>query len=634
MTKGAERVSNRNASENNKLSTKNNSLLHILNGEEEFILNQQGMIMASNLEAVNVTGYEEYEIMGKHISMFYRTDEADKASADLEKAQRLGSTVVTGLRVKKRGVIFWAKMKIKFVSAGQPEDPCFTVILQDATHRAISKERIRTLRDEYLSIFNNPFVGSFKFKMETYAIQLCNQKALDIIGVDTNDGLRLDSVFASFAQFEIFTATLRSEKKVEGFKFQIRNGQANENWAMVSARYFEQQGFVEGVLFDISEQHRQMIELQRINAELDNFIYHASHDLRSPLTSIMGLVNLGLTENSIGVMHDYLGMISDRIQHLDVLLKDLISVSYNNAVAQESESFQFKAEAEEIITLLRNPNRPIDVSVDVWQAHDFKTDPVRLRAILRNLLSNAFKYFNPETAQPFIQLSIRVRPSHCAILLRDNGIGIHPDFKQRVYGMFFRATERSSGSGLGLYIVKSMVEKLNGRISFESTLNMGTTFLLTLPNQEKQSFVQPALNTRFILTSDQIELVENSWDYVLMHAQDAGAIFYQKLFSIDPGLRFLFKGEISTQSQKLVAMITFTVHKLNTLDEILADVSALGVLHKNKSVQPHHYAMVAEALLWTLENALGKNWNSDVKAAWEAVYSALASTMMEAASTR
>ncbi len=95
--------------------SKHSSLLHILNSEEEFILDHDGFIVGSNLEAVNVTGYEEYEIIGKHISVFYPADEREKARADLEKACRLGSAIVTGLRVKKRGVNFWAKMKIKFL---------------------------------------------------------------------------------------------------------------------------------------------------------------------------------------------------------------------------------------------------------------------------------------------------------------------------------------------------------------------------------------------------------------------------------------------------------------------------------------------------------------------------------------
>src|SRR6266436_1541697 len=115
MDNATHRESKRYATEEESVFNKYASLLHILHGEEEFALDQYGFIIGSNLEAVNVTGYEEYEVIGKHISVFYRLEEREKAKVDLEKARRLGNTVVAGLRVKKRGVIFWAKMKIKFI---------------------------------------------------------------------------------------------------------------------------------------------------------------------------------------------------------------------------------------------------------------------------------------------------------------------------------------------------------------------------------------------------------------------------------------------------------------------------------------------------------------------------------------
>src|SRR5258706_8537741 len=156
MSDAMRRLSRRQLPEAESGFDKYSSLLHILQGEEEFILDKDGFIVGSNLEAVNVTGYEEYEIMGKHISMFYRQDECEKATADLEKACRLGTAIVTGMRVKKRGVNFWAKMKIKFIAPTQPESHHYRVILQEATHRYLSKERISNLRDEYFAIFTNP----------------------------------------------------------------------------------------------------------------------------------------------------------------------------------------------------------------------------------------------------------------------------------------------------------------------------------------------------------------------------------------------------------------------------------------------------------------------------------------------
>jgi hemoglobin-like flavoprotein len=132
------------------------------------------------------------------------------------------------------------------------------------------------------------------------------------------------------------------------------------------------------------------------------------------------------------------------------------------------------------------------------------------------------------------------------------------------------------------------------------------------------------------MTPKQIELVENSWDFILLNTQEAGVIFYGKLFELDPSLKALFKEDIKSQSQKLVALITFAVHKLNNINDIVADVKALGQRHKKYNVQPAHYATVATALLWTLEAGLKEQWNDELKSAWVAVYTILSNTMIEA----
>lgn len=133
------------------------------------------------------------------------------------------------------------------------------------------------------------------------------------------------------------------------------------------------------------------------------------------------------------------------------------------------------------------------------------------------------------------------------------------------------------------------------------------------------------------MTPKQIELVESSWDFVLLNTKNAGAIFYSRLFAIAPELKPLFKENPEAQAQKLIALITFAVHKLNTINEIVNDVKSLGKRHKNYNVKPEHYAIVAEALLWTLEKALQDKWNEEMKEAWVTVYTLLSSTMISAA---
>ncbi len=134
-----------------------------------------------------------------------------------------------------------------------------------------------------------------------------------------------------------------------------------------------------------------------------------------------------------------------------------------------------------------------------------------------------------------------------------------------------------------------------------------------------------------MLTANQIKLVEDSWDFVILNTEQAGVIFYDRLFQLAPEFRAYFKEDIKSQSRKLIALISFAVHKLNSLEEIVSDVQALGVRHNAYRVKDTDYAIVGEALLWTLEKALGNKWDAATQEAWIKVYTVLSKTMIEAA---
>lgn len=132
------------------------------------------------------------------------------------------------------------------------------------------------------------------------------------------------------------------------------------------------------------------------------------------------------------------------------------------------------------------------------------------------------------------------------------------------------------------------------------------------------------------MTHRQIEIIENSWDVILLNPEEASEIFYTRLFFLNPGLRPLFKEDISSQAQKLISTITFIVHKLNDLEGILEDVKDLGLRHQKYNVKPEDFTIVGSALLWTLENRLGELWDNETKQAWATIYSILSKVMIEA----
>ena len=133
------------------------------------------------------------------------------------------------------------------------------------------------------------------------------------------------------------------------------------------------------------------------------------------------------------------------------------------------------------------------------------------------------------------------------------------------------------------------------------------------------------------MTPRQIELVQSSWASVEPIAAAAAGMFYSKLFALDPSLRSLFKGDMQEQGRKLMAMIAFAVKGLSRLEALVPGVQALGRRHAGYGVRDRHYETVATALLWTLQQGLGKAFTPDVREAWATAYGLLATTMKDAA---
>jgi hemoglobin-like flavoprotein len=131
------------------------------------------------------------------------------------------------------------------------------------------------------------------------------------------------------------------------------------------------------------------------------------------------------------------------------------------------------------------------------------------------------------------------------------------------------------------------------------------------------------------MNQNQIQLVQNSFEQVKPIAHVAAGLFYDRLFELDPGLRPLFKSDLSEQKQKLMTTLTFAIAGLNRPDRILPAVRQLGARHVGYGVQEQHYQTVGAALLWTLGQGLGDQFTPEVEEAWTAVYTVLAQTMQE-----
>ncbi|MCU0392931.1 MAG: HAMP domain-containing histidine kinase [Thermoflexibacter sp.] len=229
---------------------------------------------------------------------------------------------------------------------------------------------------------------------------------------------------------------------------------------------------------------KKYAELQKLNAELDRFVYSVSHDLRAPITSVLGLTYLGKRTSNVEEMHQYLDLQEKSLKKLDNFISDILNYARNSRMELHVQEINFGTEFENIVELQTqyDPNQHIQTQVAVSQNYLFFTDKQRLMIVLNNLIGNAFRYYNPYQTSPFIHLSVEVFPQKAIIKVQDNGIGIGKEHLDKIFEMFYRATDKTTGSGLGLYIAKEVVEKLKGKISVSSELGKGTTFKIEIPN--------------------------------------------------------------------------------------------------------------------------------------------------------
>jgi PAS domain S-box-containing protein len=224
-------------------------------------------------------------------------------------------------------------------------------------------------------------------------------------------------------------------------------------------------------------------ELHEKNFELDQFVYKTSHDLRSPLSTILGLVDILRQEPDQATRRQYVDLIANRVHKLDRFIRSMLDYSRNTRTATSSEAIDVAVLVQECFADLEYMKHfgRLRLTLRVGEGR-FCSDVFRLRIIFSNLISNAIKYQDFNKPRSRLNITVEITPAQVVIRCADNGVGIDPAYQAKVFDMFFRAAEQSDGSGLGLYIVKQAVAVLHGTIGMQSQVGTGTQFTITLPN--------------------------------------------------------------------------------------------------------------------------------------------------------
>ena len=389
----------------------------------------------------------------------------------LERAMELSSTELTSVNQKLREEL---KFKLIAEEVIHTKDQILNTInknLREAVYRSHTEGGVVYV--------NQAFIELFGYNSEEEVLNTSSQSFY----ADPEERKRLGEKFAS-------SGAIKGEEVL----FKKKNG--TPFWGLMSTILSSDgsgNSYFDGAIIDISNQKRNEANLRRANellkktnAELDRFVYSASHDLRSPLRSLLGLVQLMEIEKEQDIL-PHLERMRKSIYKLDHFIEDIIDYSRNSRLEVVSEFIHFDELIEESFQHFRYlPYADkIEKRIQVQTPVPFYGDKKRIQIIFNNLISNAINYYNPYEQNPFIKIEVVTTPERSNFMVHDNGLGIDDEHIEKIFDMFYRGTSNSTGSGLGLYIVKETLEKMGGKIRVTSKKNKGSVFAIEIPNLPK-----------------------------------------------------------------------------------------------------------------------------------------------------
>ena len=479
-----------------------------------FMLDPEGHIATWNPGAEKIKGYTRDEILYKYFAIFYTEEDREQGYPAflLEKVKREGKHEERGWRVRKNGEKFWANVSIFAMYNPEGELIGFSKVTKDLTEQKILEDRLNNTYQELIK--SEERARLLISGVKDYAIFLVspegniaswNNGAKAIKGYEAEEVLGKpisifylpDAVEGNFPQYELRKALEGGRFEDEGWRLRKDGSQFWANVLITPIYNHEEQhiGFSK-ITRDLTERvrneelMRKNQELHRVNQDLDNFIYAASHDLKAPISNIEGL--LAVLQESIApeaLANEYNSKILSMMQESVNRFKKTIA-TLTDVVKLQSGNTQ-AASAVNISEILN------EIILDMKQMVDFSNVTIRtkldntlsvffsrsnLRSILYNLISNAIKYHHPDR-RPIIQINGREEHGFVVLEVKDNGLGMGNAEKGTIFRMFQRLHDHVEGTGVGLFMVRRIVENAGGKIEVQSQLGEGSTFTIYLKKE-------------------------------------------------------------------------------------------------------------------------------------------------------
>lgn len=378
------------------------------------------------------------------------------------------------------------EVQIHFVAASHT----FFLYVSDRTDQKAFRHEIQDREEIFRKLVQGTNEALIMTDRDNY-IELVNEQFLHLFGYEEAEVLHKNAVEILMKEEDPSQVNRRHKDRLAGISDVYEMEQKRKNgetiWTLVSASPFrDRNGQVVGTiaaLTDITALKKVEKMLKERNEQMDLFLYKATHDLKGPLASIQGILSIALEQCEQPTVRQYIDMAVTSSERLDNALVDLIQVTRINKAKFKMEGVEVPKILEDVMNSIGHmPEREgVQVIPDIRMHTPFRTDKASLTSILQNLVVNAIKYRRPEEQAPFVKIRAFPFEKGMKIEVSDNGEGISPEIQEKIFKMFYRGNKKSKGTGLGLYIVQQIVEKLNGHISLESKAGKGSLFTVYIP---------------------------------------------------------------------------------------------------------------------------------------------------------
>lgn len=462
------------------------------------VIDLEGNILNANDLIIQQLGYSKEQLAEKKVlELVYQDDRESSFESFTKLVNADSSTTTNELRlVKAENDSFWVRTACSRVRVS-PKEEVIMVLLEDIDEEIRHKDELDEVERRFETVFNSSPTGIVITKNQSEIIH-CNPSFATMLGYKEDE--LVGKSLLDFTHEEDKASTLKmqnlvNKNKVDEFdvekRYIIKNNEVI--WAKTWVSVIERKGdevvkvaMVENITSRKETEQKieqKSKELTAINQELENFAYVASHDLQEPLRTIASFIQIldkryGQTLDEDG--QQFMGFVVDGAKRMQLLIRDLLEYSRVNRFNTDYEKVDLNEVFETVNRVLKEKIDDSDAVLLAENLPVIQGNKIQLTQVFQNMVDNAIKFRGK--SKPEVTITVEEQPGKWLICVKDNGIGISPEYFQRIFVIFQRlhTREEYSGTGIGLALCKKIIERHGGEIWVESGKRKGTTFYFTI----------------------------------------------------------------------------------------------------------------------------------------------------------